>query len=325
MAANIDSMVFVNEVPWHGLGTDMSDNPPKSGAEIIKAGQLDWSVGATPMITDLHDRVENYHCIYRQDNMAVLGAVNKPNIIQVQNSDMFSAVDHLIGHSLNFETAASLGKGEQVFGCFKISNQYKILDDDVDHYFVVLNEHLKPDGKVTILNTPVRVVCQNTLSYALSNSLYKLRVPISNVQSINETIASKLFVSVDNALGALQKRAMDMYSKKITKEYVNTLLDELFPYVNPDDPASMFSKQNEAISQIRAMFVNQCMGADNLANFRGTQWQVLNAVLDWDQHTFKSIDKAYDINHRMKLLPGIGDTSTSKTMTFLKIADKIAA
>lgn len=325
MAANIDSMVFVNEVPWHKQGIDLSDNPPKSGAEIIKAGQLDWSVGNVPMITNLHDRVENYHCIYRQDNMAVLGAVNKADIVQVQNADMFSAVDHLIGSSINFETAASLGKGEQVFGCFKISDQYKILDDDVDHYFVVLNEHLKPDGKVTILNTPVRVVCQNTLSYALSNSLYKLRVPISNVQSINETIASKLFVSVDNALTSLQKRAEDMYSKKISKEYVNTLLDELFPYSNPDNPESMFSKQNEAISQLRAMFVNQCMGADNLANYRGTQWQCLNAVLDWDQHAFKNMDKAYDINHRMKLLPGIGDMSASKTMTFLKIADKIAA
>jgi phage/plasmid-like protein (TIGR03299 family) len=325
MSANIDSMLFVNEVPWHGLGRDMTANPPKSSEEIIQGASLDWSVGAIPMITDLHSRVEDYHAIYRQDTQAVLGAVNKANPIIVQNRDTFTAVDHLLGKDLDVETAASLGNGEIVFGCFKISNTYRILDDDVDHYFVIMNEHLKPDGKVTVLNTPVRVVCQNTLSYALSNNLYRLRVPISTVQSINETIASKLFVSVDNALSSLQKKAEDMVSKKIDKQYVDRLLDELFPYANPDNPESMFSKQNEMVSQLRATFLNKCMGADNLANYRGTQWQVLNSVIDWDDHFYKNMTKAYDINHRMKRLPGIGDMTGSKTITFLKIADKLAA
>ena len=324
MSANIDSMLYVGEVPWHGMGRQY-DIAPKSSEEIIQGGGLDWSVGAIPMITDIHNHVENYHAIYRQDNMVVLGAVNKANPVLVQNSDTFAAVDHLLGSDLQVETAASLGKGEVVFGCFKIAERYKLLDDDIDHYFVIMNEHLKPDGKVTVLNTPVRVVCQNTLSYALNKNLYILRVPISTVQSINETVASKLFVSVDNALGDLRKKAEKMVSTKIDRTYVDRILDELFPYSNPDDPDSMFKKQNEIISQIRATFLQQCMGADNLANYRGTQWQLFNACSDFDTHFYKSMTKAYDVNHRMKRLPGIGDMTGSKTITFLKIADKLAA
>ena len=117
---------------------------------------------------------------------------------------------------------------------------------------------------------------------------------------------------------SLQKKAEDMVSKKIDKQYVDRLLDELFPYANPDNPESMFSKQNEMVSQLRATFLNKCMGADNLANYRGTQWQVLNSVIDWDDHFYKNMTKAYDINHRMKRLPGIGDMTGSKTIAFLK-------
>ena len=81
MSANIDTMIHVNELPWHGLSIDVTDNPPKSGAEIIHAGQMDWTVGAIPMITGIHERVENYHCIYREDNMAVLGAVDRKSVV----------------------------------------------------------------------------------------------------------------------------------------------------------------------------------------------------------------------------------------------------
>lgn len=38
MSANIDSMLFVNEVSWHGLGKDMTANPPKTSEEIIQGG-----------------------------------------------------------------------------------------------------------------------------------------------------------------------------------------------------------------------------------------------------------------------------------------------
>lgn len=325
MSANIDTMLYVGDTPWHGKGVDLTLDPPKSAQDIIRCAKLGWNVDYIKMTTELHGDVPNFHAIYRTDTQDILGVVNKARPRIVQNTDMFNAVDHMIGNQLDVETAASLGIGETVFGCFKIREQYRLLDDDVDHFFVIVNDHLKVDGKVTVLNTPVRVVCQNTLSEALSNSLYKLRIPISADSTVNASLATNLIESVDSAITALQTRAEYMVGQKIDKKYVDKLMDVLFPF-HVVDGERLLNPANERIAMTRDTFISNCMGADNLGNYRGTQWQVFNALTDFTQHYHKSANKAYDINYRMQALPGIGQSAeTSKVIQFLKIADKLAA
>lgn len=322
MSANIDTMMYVGETPWHGLGTKY-DNPPKTSAEIIGGAQLGWTVNSAPMKTDLHGEIDSYHAIYREDNNEVLGVVKQLYPKLVQNSDTFNMFDRLIGDSLDVETAASLGRGETIFGCFKFKGGHKLLDDDVEHYFVVMNDHLKVDGKVTVLNTPVRVVCQNTLSEAVNKANYKLRIPVTSDQNVNITLADKLFDSMDNAMRQLQKQAEEMCSQKITRDHVEKLLDELFPYIQVEGE-STYSKANQNMEVLRDTFISQCMGADNLANYRGTAYQVFNALTDFDTHYYSNFEKSYDLNYRMQMLPGIGE-NTGRTAKFLKIKDKLIA
>lgn len=324
MSANIDTMIYVGERPWHNLGVHY-EIAPKSSEEIIKGAHLDWTVAAVPMYTEIHGNVKGYHAIYREDNNDILGVVNNSRPIIVQNTETFESMDTLIDNQVDVETAASLGHGETIFGCFKIRQQYKVFDDDIDHYFVVMNEHCKVDGKVTILNTPIRVVCQNTLSAALTNNFYKVRIPITADKVANQTLAEKIMQSGEDAIYKLQKRADKMYKQKVSRESIEKLLDELFPYVKVDGD-SLYNKQNETTNMIRETFLKDCMGADNLANYRGTNWQVLNAIIDFDQHYFKKVDKAYDLDYRMSKLPGVGTpTETSKVIKFLRMADELAA
>lgn len=323
MSAGIDTMLYVGETPWHNLGTHY-DVAPKTSQEIIQGAKLGWEVGAAPMKTELHDKVLGYHTIYREDNNEILGVVNNARPRLVQNSETFNAFDHLIGSEIEVETAASLGIGETVFGCFKIKDQYKLVDDAVDHYFVVMNDHLKVDGKVTVLNTPVRVVCQNTLSAALSNNYYKVRIPITNDSGINYELATKILASAGAAIDQLGKKAEKMLAQKVSRESLEKVLDELFPYIQADG-MSLHNKTNERVSMMRSTFLS-CMAADNLANYRGTSYQIFNALTDYTQHYFRNVDKCYDLNHRMQLLPGIGvDSEPNKVSKFLSIADKLIA
>lgn len=322
MSANIDTMLYVGETPWHGLGAHY-EVAPKSSQEIIKGANLDWVVGASQMFTDLHGPIEGYHAIYREDTNDVLGVANNRYPKLVQNADTFTAFNHMLGDSLDVETAASLGRGETVFGCFKINDKFKLMDDDVEHYFVVMNDHLKVDGKVTVLNTPIRVVCQNTLSAALSSNLYKLRIPVTDDSGVNSAVTDKLYRSVENAMKAMQKSAEKMCQQKITREYIEKILDELFPYIQTNGE-SIYSKANANTKILRDTFISQCMGADNLANYRGTAYQVFNALTDYEMHYFKKIDKAYDLNYRMRKLPGVGEGSVL-TSKFLRMKDKLIA
>lgn len=326
MSANIDTMMYVKEVPWHGLGHKY-DVAPSTPQDIITAAQMDWRVATEKMSTSLHGDIPYYHAVYREDNNDVLGVVNKARPILVQNIDSFNAFEDLIeAKDVTVDTAASLSRGQTIFGCFKINSKFKVLDDDIEHYFVVMNDHLKADGKVTIMHTPIRVVCQNTLSAALSSSQAKARIPITSDANINSELARKLISDAEYAISCLGKKAETMATTKIDRAYVETVLDNLFPYLDSKGDESLHTAANEKTSMIRDTFLSECMGADNLGNYRGTQYQVFNALTDFSQHYFKNVEKAYDLQYRMNLLPGMGvDSPASLVNKFLKIKDKIAA
>lgn len=327
MSANIDSMLYVKEVPWHGLG-HRYEVAPSTPQEIIEGAELGWRVAAAPMKTDLHDHVMNYNTIYREDTQGILGVVNKANISLTQNEEMFNAFATIIGKEVITDTAASIDAGRKVFGCFKIPDTYKILDDDVEHYFVVVNEHLKCDGKVTILNTPIRVVCQNTLTAALNSSTAKIRIPLSTDPDINASLADKIIRSGGMAIDVLSQRAEKLVGEKISRSYVDKMLEELFPYIEvKEGDTSMHDKANEKVDLMRETFVNDCLGADNLSNYRDTKWGIMQGVFDFAQHYYTNVDKTYDLNYRMGTVLGSSDATQPIGLTtrFLKIMDKIAA
>lgn len=326
MSANVDMMAYVGETPWHGLGIKL-DVKPTTAAEIVAAANLGWTVDTTPMYTAKHNSVMNYHAVYRTDNNDILGVVNTAKPKVVQNTDTFKCLDELLKDRIDFDTVGDLGKGESVWGCFKLKETYKILDDDIDHYYVVFNDHVKVDGKVAILNTPVRVVCQNTLSAALSSAFYQIRVPVLSASNSPTEITTHIFNSAGDAIAQLTKRAEAMATTHVTKEYVETVMDTLFPYKTDLDPESITAaRANEQISMIRTQFLTDCMGAENLNNYRGTQYQIFNALTDWSTHYFKNVGKAFDVNYRMKLLPGrSSDSPTTLVTKFLAMKDRIAA
>lgn len=324
MSANIESLLYVGETPWHGLGTKY-ESAPTTAEEVIKGAHLDWTVAADPMLTAHHDKVQNYHAIYREDTNHVLGVVNKQYPRLVQNVDAFAAFNGLIGSDVSVETAAGLGFGEKVFGCFKINEKYKVQDDEIEHYLVVFNDHLKADGKVTVLNTPVRVVCQNTLSAALNDNLLKYRITCSHDDAINSSLASHILEAAERSKKALNDKAEELLKRKVTKEDVEKILDELFPYIKAEGE-STHNRANERTAMVRETFLTKCMGADNLANYRGTHYQVFNALTDFTQHYFKNSDDGLDLESRMKLLPGSGaESASSKVSKFLNISGKLVA
>ena len=319
----VDNLLYIKEIPWKGLGTQY-DTQPDNCAELIDKAKLNWTVNALPLATDLHDHVFNYHAIYREDNNGLLGVVNKVPTL-VQNSEMFTAFDYLLGESVDVDTASSFDAGKTVFGSFKIREQYKLLDDDIDHYFVVVNDHCKVDGKVSVLNTPVRIICQNTLELAMHKNIYHLRIPITADASINRSLSKNILSSVGDAIINAKKNAEEMFMKKTSPRFVEKVMDELFPFPKVEEDTVLHTRAMESVEILRDTFKEQCLDADNLDNYRGTQWQFLNAVIDFDQHFHTRPDTAYDLGYRMKRMAGVGSAALLRTAKFLKIKDAIAA
>lgn len=311
----MNAFMYVKETPWHNLGYK-AEKPPARSDEIIINGKMDWEVASIPCETKLHDKVGNYNVIYRTDNNAILGVVNKFNPQIIQNRDTFVAFEQFFGNGLEFETAASAYGGRLTFGCFKLTGQYKVMDDDIRHYLVIVNDHLKPDGKVAVMNTPIRVACENALSSALTSSLMSARVPLSDIEAINVDMAQRVMDKCSDAIFCLQDNAERMYKEKLDNSAMTLFFDEMFPMVKVEGE-TVFNKTNENMELARREFQEQCMDADNLDNYRGTFYQLYNAVVDWSQHYYRNASNGYDLNYRLKTIPGFASDGPATMVTKL--------
>ena len=168
-------MMYVGETPWHKLGTHL-DSPPKTASEVITAANLDWGVVKHPVFAFDGSKgcaVPGYFATVRADlwekpDCVPFGLVGEDYNI-LQNREAFSFFDPIIQTGLvTYETAGALGQGERVWMLAKVKGDITIKGiDQVQRYLLLSNGH---DGRTAlkIKFTPVRVVCQNTLSFALS-------------------------------------------------------------------------------------------------------------------------------------------------------------
>ena len=142
MPANVETMFYVREKPWHGLGTEVQEAPTSADA-LIYAG-LDWEVIQKDVYTEGGRRIDGYKANLRSTDSAALGIVSDRYKV-VQNEDAFQFTDDLLGAGVTYETAGALQGGRKVWMLARMPNRYIIAGDEIAPYLVVMNSH---DGKL---------------------------------------------------------------------------------------------------------------------------------------------------------------------------------
>lgn len=125
------------------------------------------------LLLAMRDVINTHVATVNTTDDVTLGVVGSDYGI-VQNSEAFKFIDFLT-HSNSaekpiIETAGVLDGGRKVFITAKMPRQFKINGDSgIDDYVVFYNTH-DGTGAVTVVVTPVRCVCANTLAAALRSS-----------------------------------------------------------------------------------------------------------------------------------------------------------
>ena len=73
MAANVETMFYVRETPWHGLGTNVMEAP--CSKDSLSLAGLNWKVVQEPIYTGREELVEGYKVNVRDSDRKVLGVV----------------------------------------------------------------------------------------------------------------------------------------------------------------------------------------------------------------------------------------------------------
>lgn len=299
MSANVESMFYVGETPWHGLGKPVDE--ALSSAQALEMSGLDWEVDSKKIQVCGGKGIAGYKANVRSSDGKVLGIVTDKYKI-VQNKEAFAFTDELLGNGVKYETAGSLAGGQRTWMLAKMDTT-KICGDDVEPYLVFSNSH---DGKgaVRVAMTPVRVVCQNTLTFALSSA--KRTWAVQHMGDISKKLedAQNTIFNATNYLEAIKAESEKMTEIVVVPAQLTDFLEAMFP-MSKDPSDRQKNNVNYARDAFRALYENK----EDLQKFKGTAYGVLQAVADYAPH-FKSLRKTdtYAERNFMSIVDG-GKTS----------------
>ena len=276
MSANVESMFFAGrQTPWHGLGVQV-ENAPTSEDAIIYAG-LNWKVLQKKVYTEDGTRIEGFYSNVRSSDNKPLGVVGSRYTI-VQNVDAFKFTDSLLGEGVTYETAGSLNDGKTIWLLAKLPNKYDILGDKVDPYIVFTNTH-DGSGAVKVAMTPVRVVCQNTLNFALKSAkrTWSARHLGSIEAKMNEAVET--LELANQYMEAVNNQFEDLYKIKLSDFEVRSIINKIVP-INED----MGKAQKENSEKVRNDILYRFKEAPDLKQLEYTGARLIQAVSDTSTH-----------------------------------------
>lgn len=266
------------DTPWHGLGVKVpADLTPE---QMLKAANLDWNVYTQPVFTEIDGkrvRLGRQALIRDRDNrvMDVISDDWNP----MQNSDAFEFFnDFIAAGDMEMDTAGSLKDGRIVWALAKIKESFSLFGgkDEVNGFLHFTNPHAYGQS-IDVRFTPIRVVCNNTLTLSL-NMKSKSFVKINHRRQFDAE-------QVKIALGIATEK-LDTYKEMAqflsTKRYTNESLAEYFARIFPVATSKKESRKDISKGHRTALAAMNTQPGAELGE--GTWWQAFNSTTYYLDH-----------------------------------------
>lgn len=275
MSANVETMFYVREKPWHGLGTQVKEAPTSSEA-LIYAG-LNWQVTQEDVYTENGRKIFGYKVNTRSTDETALGIVSDRYKV-VQNEDAFRFTDDLLGEGVVYETAGALQGGRKVWMLARMPEKYIIAGDEITPYMVVMNSHDGSSG-IKVAMTPIRVVCQNTLNLAL-NTAKRIWTTKHTENIMSRVYEAKETLSLAGQyMGELGRRIDELSQIKLPDRKVLEFMQEFFPITT-----DMTDAQRKNNMRLLEDLKSRYWDAPDLAHVGKNGYRFINAVSDFATH-----------------------------------------
>lgn len=310
MAANVDTMFYTREKPWHGLGIRVEQAPDSEHA-LIMAG-LNWNVLQKDIATENGIPLNGYKANIRDNDSKVLGVVTDRYKV-VQNTDAFAFTDALLGDGVRYETAGSLQDGKRVWMLAKLPQEYIITGERISPYLVFTNSH-DGSGAIKAAVTPIRVVCQNTLNLALNTAKRSWStIHTGDIQNKLEEATQTLFMA-EKYMDSLGKEIETLHQQKLSDKLVIDITNLLLPI---SDSASDQQKKN--INRQREDMKLRYFDAPDLSHVGKNAYRFINAVSDFATHAEPLRETA---NYRENLFSRVieGNALIDRAYQMIKLA-----
>ena len=276
MAANVETMFYTREKPWHGLGTMVAEAP--NSKDALRLAGLNWKVLQEPVYTENEELIQGYKANVRDTDRKVLGVVTDRYKV-IQNEEAFAFTDTLLGEGVRYETAGSLQEGRRVWMLARLPREFIIAGERISPYMVFSNTH-DGSGAVKTALTPIRVVCNNTLNLALRTA--KRSWSMIHTGDISGKIeeAKNTLLLADEYMTALGQEFEDLRKIKLSEKQVLDYIKILLPM---EENYSLLQKRG--VEKLRADMKMRYFDAPDLKGVGNNGYRFVNAVSDFATHS----------------------------------------
>ena len=276
MAANVETMFYTREKPWHGLGTMVAEAP--NSKDALRLAGLNWKVLQEPVYTENKELIQGYKANVRDSDRKVLGVVTDRYKV-IQNEEAFAFTDTLLGEGVRYETAGSLQEGRRVWMLARLPREFIIGGERISPYMVFSNTH-DGSGAVKTALTPIRVVCNNTLNLALRTA--KRSWSMIHTGDISGKIeeAKNTLLLADEYMTALGQEFEDLRKIKLSEKQVLDYIKILLPM---EENYSLLQKRG--VEKLRADMKMRYFDAPDLKDVGNNGYRFVNAVSDFATHS----------------------------------------
>lgn len=270
MAHEIETMAWTGQKPWHGLGVEVAPN--LSPAEIMMQAGLVWDTVKTPLyyLDNNGQSLKSPSCaLIRNTDSAYLDTVSE-DWEPVQNIEAvdFMEVFHESG-LISMETAGSLKGGQTVFFLGKMKDNFETVANDVTEGYLLFSNFHKYGFSTDVRLTPVRVVCNNTLTMAL-NGKAKSAVKVTHKVKFDIAAVSDIIAEAVSKLTNYAEQSKFLASRRYERDTLRQFFASTYP------AASKGANDNLSRAALQALdLVERQPGAEFAA---GSWYQAYNAV-----------------------------------------------
>jgi len=273
MAHQVETMAYSGEIPWHGLGVEVSNDLTPS--QMMEKAGLNWSVDKVPTFIEIDgERIETgAQALVRSSDNKVLtqvGAGWNP----VQNEEAFEFFsEFVLSGDMEMHTAGSLKEGKMVWALAKVKESFDIFGgDQVDSYLLFSNPHQY--GKcIDIRFTPIRVVCNNTLTFSLERHA-DISYRANHSSKFDGDKVKEAMGLAHEKFAQYKEMAQYLGSKRVTAE-------SLIEYYATVFPKTSGSKDIETVDDLsrNAKLAYDALEKQPGAEYaEGSWWQAFNSV-----------------------------------------------
>lgn len=267
------SMAYAGETPWHGLGTEVpADITP---ADMLKAAGLDWRVTPVPAFAEIAGKQVSvgHSALVRDIDNKILDVITD-DWIPNQNESAFEFFnDFVAAGEMEMHTAGSLRDGQLVWALAKVKEGFELFNGDtVESYLLFTNPH-KYGWSIDVRFTPIRVVCNNTLTLSLNNQSSKI-VKVSHRREFDGDLVKETLGVAKEKLAKYKEMAAYLGSKRYSEESIVDYFTRIFP-------VSGSKKEISKNAGIALEIMDQQPGAQFA---EGSWWQAFNAVTFMTDH-----------------------------------------